>query len=117
MEPSQDSDRAVIASLAENGADLTKPAHIVHYLYFKSIAAAEAAATELKAAGYRIKRVGKAPVTSLWQRLFGPASFSCIAETNIAPSEENVSAASDFMNGLASKHGGEYDGWESSVER
>jgi regulator of RNase E activity RraB len=113
---SREGDREVLAAMASHGADLDKPAHTIHYLYFKSLEGAEAAAQELTAAGYENLRVHRAPSTSIWQRLVGPKEFSCIAETRAIPSEAAVFATTDRMNAIAAKHGGTYDGWEASIE-
>ncbi len=111
-----DGDRTVLTALAAHGSDLTKPAHIVHYLYFKSREAADAAAETLRVARFQNVRVQPAAPTSLWRRLFGPREFSCIAEMRAVPSEAHVFATTDRMNALAAHLGGEYDGWEASVE-
>lgn len=99
------------------GANLTKPAHTIHYLYFKSMDAAKSAAAELKDAGYKNLCVERAPTESLWKRWFGPHEYSCIAETHAVPSEAGVFATTDRMNALAEKFAGNYDGWEASVEK
>ncbi len=112
-----DGDRQVLAVLAAQGSDLSKPAHTIHYLYFKTLEAAGAAAQELRTAGYQIRRVDKAPPKSLWNRIFGPRQFSCIVETQAVPSESAVFATTDQMNALAARFGGQYDGWEASIER
>jgi regulator of RNase E activity RraB len=114
---SRDGDRQVLAALASHGSDLTKLAHTIHFLYFKSMDAAESAAGELQAAGYQNIRVHRAPTTSLWGRLFGPREYSCIAEMHAVPSEDNVFATTDRMNALAAKFSGDYDGWEVSIEK
>src|SRR5579884_2315147 len=72
-------DREVLQNLRNYGSDLSKPHHTVHYLYFKSIDAAQAAGAELREAGYTNLRVHRAPTKSLWNKLFGPKEFSCIA--------------------------------------
>ena len=100
-----------------HGANLSKPAHTIHYLYFKSKAAAESAAAELERDGYENIDVHRAPPTTLWQRIFGSPDFSCIAETHAVPEEQAVFLTSDRMNALAKKHNGIYDGWEASVEQ
>lgn len=110
-------DRQLLATLASHGADLAKPAHIIHFLYFKTIDAARAAASELQREGYQNLRVHRTPTASLWKRLFGPREYSCIAETQAVPSEAGVFSTTDRLNALAQKLGGEYDGWEASVER
>jgi hypothetical protein len=114
---SRDADRQVLAAMRSHGADLSKPAHTIHFLYFKTIDAANAAAAELRASGFEKLRVHRAPTKSLWKRLFGPREFSCIAEAHAVPAEPAVFATSDRMNALAQKLGGEYDGWEASIEK
>jgi hypothetical protein len=114
---SRDGDRQVLAALAAHGSDLTKPAHTIHYLYFKTIDAANTAADELRTAGYENIRVHPTPTKSIWKRLFGAREFSCIAETHAVPSESAVFATTDRMNALAAKLGGEYDGWEARIEK
>ena len=114
---SRDQDREVLAAMASHGADLSKPAHTIHFLYFKTIDAANAAADELRAEGFEKLRVHRAPTKSLWKRLFGPREFSCIAETHAVPAESAVFATTDRMNALAAQLGGEYDGWEASIEK
>src|SRR5262245_2888497 len=110
-------DQRLLAVMAEYGADLSKPAHTIHFLYFKSLGEAAAAGSELRTAGYENVRAKLAPATSIWKRLFGPKQFSCIAETHAVPSEAAVFATTDKMHRLAAKYHGEYDGWEASVEK
>jgi len=113
----REGDRSVLAALADAGSNLDKPAHTIHFLYFKSMDAAKSAAGHLQAAGYQNLRVRRAPTKSLWKRWFGPHEYSCVAETHAVPSEESVFATTDRMNALAEKFGGDYDGWEASVEK
>jgi hypothetical protein len=112
-----DGDRQVLAAMKAHGANLSTRAHTIHYLYFKSMDAANSAAAELRAAGYQNLDVHPAPVTSIWKRLFGPKEYSCIAETHAVPEESAVFATTDRMNALAAKYGGMYDGWETSIEK
>ena len=113
----RDGDRRVLAAMRSHGSDLSKPAHTIHYLYFKTIDAANTAAQELQTAGYEKLRVHRTPTKSIWKRIFGPREFSCIAETHAVPSEVAVFATTDRMNALAAKFDGEYDGWEASIEK
>jgi hypothetical protein len=112
-----DQDHAVLAALANAGSDLSKPAHTIHFLYFKSRASADAAAEELRQQGFSPVRTAVAPAPSLLKRLIGPRRYSCIAETRAVPAEAAVLATSRMMEALAERHGGKYDGWEASVER
>ena len=91
----REGDRRVLAALASAGSNLSKPAHTIHFLYFKSMDAAKSAAGELQAAGYKNLRVHRAPTKSLWKRVFGPHEYSCIAENHAVPSEKGVFAATE----------------------
>jgi hypothetical protein len=113
----RDQDRQVLATLAAHGSDLSKPAHTIHYLYFRSKNGADEAGRELQAAGYQNVRVERGAPKSLRERVFGSREFVCIAETRAVPSEANVFAATDRMNALAARLGGYYDGWVASIER
>jgi hypothetical protein len=115
--PNADGDRAVLAAMAAAGSNLSKPAHTLHYLYFKSPQSAEAAAAELRAQGFSPVATRRTPTKSIIKRVFGPHTYSCIAETRAVPEEAAVLATSQRMNDLAARLGGDYDGWEASVER
>ncbi len=113
----REGDMQVLEALKSAGSDLTKPAHTVHYLCFKSREDAQFAADELAAEGYVNICVDRAAApSSIWKRLFARPSYVCIAEKYMVPSEEEVFRTTDRMNSLAHKLGGEYDGWEASVE-
>lgn len=114
--PNRDGDLEVLRVLAASGSNLNKPAHIIHYLYFPLKKSARSAAAELVDMGYEVFRVHRSPTESMWQRLFGPRQYSCIVESHYVPSEDRVFAASDCMTAMAARFGGEYDGWEASVE-
>lgn len=113
----RESDLKVLAAMRSHGSDMSKSAHTIHYFYFKTIDSANAAANDLRAAGFENLRVHRAPTTSFWQKLFGPRVFSCIAETHAVPEQSAVFATTDRMNALAARLGGEYDGWEASIEK
>ena len=106
----------MLAAMASGGADMSKPAHITHFLYFPTMNGANSAAEQLRLTGFQNVRVDRCAPASLWQRFFGPKSFSCIGETRVIPSEAVVFAATDRMTMLAKKYGGDYDGWEASIE-
>ena len=114
---SREGDRRVLAALKSHGADLAKPAHTIHFLYFKTPESANSAAEELRAGGYQNVTVEVAPTKSVLKRLFSAKEFSCIAETHAVPTEAGVFATTDQMNALAERLGGNYDGWEASVEK
>ena len=113
----RDGDRRVLAAMAEAGADLSKPAQTIDYLYFSSIDAAMKAEEDLRAAGYENVRVERAPAASAIDRLVHRHRYSCIGEAHAVPEEAAVFATTERMNALAAKRGGEYDGWEASIEK
>ncbi len=106
----------VLEMMAADGADLSKPAHILFYLYFPDRKESKAAAAQLVAEGYKAESA-RAPTDFLWQRLFGPKSYSCIAETRMVPSNSNLNSAIDRMEIIAMRYNGEYDGWEANAEK
>lgn len=112
----ENTDRQVLDAMRQCGADLTKPAHTLHYLYFRSLEAAQVAADELRMKGYEVD-VRDSPGGSLMQQTSGESQFCCVAETRAVPAEADVFATTKYMNALAERHGGEYDGWEASVEK
>lgn len=116
MSDDHEGDRQVLEAMRQHGADLRKPAHTVHYLYFPSQGAADSAAVDIRAQGYEVQ-IDRAAEPSLWKRLFGRSKFVCIAENHAVPAEAAVFATSNTMNRIAAKHGGDYDGWEASIEK
>lgn len=105
-------DRQELQELADHGADLSETAHMVHILHFNDEKEARAAAHELFRAGFRHIEVHAEPPHSIIERFLGPRHFSCIAENEAVPSEAAVFATTDWMNDLARRHHGDYDGWQ-----
>jgi hypothetical protein len=108
-------DLQVLAVMLQHGADLTKPTHTVHYLYFKSTKAAESAAEPLRVEGCAPIRVDVAPGQPCLRRLFRGTRCACIAETHTIPSRENFAAVRARMERLAAEYRGDYDGWEAAI--
>lgn len=115
--PNPDGDRQVLAAMRQAGADLNKPAHTMHCLLFRSEDAAKRAAEELTSAGYERVEISPEAGGSLLSRVLGRRKFACIAETHAVPQESAVLATTVWMERLAEKFGGEYDGWQASIER
>ena len=91
--------------LAKAGGDLNKPTDVVNYLYLPDEPKAQQAAAELRAAGYAVE-VRPAATGNNW-----------LARANIdmVPSHENIALIRERFEALASRLGGEYDGWEAAV--
>ncbi|HKY76329.1 MAG TPA: ribonuclease E inhibitor RraB [Acidimicrobiia bacterium] len=101
-------DLAVLGSLMEAGADLAEPRHVLHYLYFKSREAADAAAAEGRHRGF--DAAVRAPLPE------DPDHWRLVAQRHdVVIDVATVRNHGDFFDGLAEHHAGEYDGWEASV--
>ncbi|MFC0682536.1 ribonuclease E inhibitor RraB [Lysobacter korlensis] len=98
-------DASVIENLRAAGSDLSKP-HDVDFFYFPGKAQAEAAAAELSAASYEVVAVESAPKSTLWQ---------IHAKRSMALQLEAMNATTRALEALASRYGGDYDGWGTAV--
>jgi hypothetical protein len=98
-------DALTLQTLQQNGADLSLPRHVLHYLYYPTREAADAAANALRAEGL-IVVVDRAAVGSTWLAR---------AETNAIVSVESCALDRARFTALARAGGGEYDGWEASA--
>lgn len=101
-----DADRLALRQLAGRGADLSKPRHVIHFLYFASERDACEAADAL---GESWKVEVEAPADGVEQ-------WCVKADGNRTLSPETVSAFRARFDELAAHHGGEYDGWEAAAK-
>jgi hypothetical protein len=100
-------DLAVLDQLVKNGADLTESRHVIYYSYALSEETAQAMRREADTRGYE---------ASVREALANfPGQWAMICETRGVTSPDFVREADDFFQGLADRHGAEYDGWEASV--
>jgi regulator of RNase E activity RraB len=97
-------DRLALQQALEAGLNPDEPQWFEHYLYFDRHREAKRAASELRQAGYRVDldRSG-----SQWRVL---------AQHQLLPNEEALEEAIEFLEGLAERYGGEYDGWGVAIE-
>jgi hypothetical protein len=101
-------DIALMGQMIQQGADLTQPRHALYYLYFGSASAAQAGATDGREAGYTCEVRDPLPEY--------PGQWSLVCERQDALLDlDGVRAADDLFQGIADKHGGEFDGWEAAV--
>jgi hypothetical protein len=98
-------DERTLQQLGGAGANLAKPTDVVNYLYLPAEQPAQAAALELRQAGFTVE-VRPAATGSDWLAL---------ARMDLVPSPENIELLRERFEGLAAKFGGEYDGWEAAV--
>jgi len=100
-------DLAVLGQLMKAGADLTKPRHVVFYSYASSEQVAQALKSDVEAGGYTAAVREPLPQQ--------PGQWAVVSETHAVTSPDFVREADDFFQGLADRHGADYDGWEASV--
>lgn len=95
-------DEGVLRQLRLAGADMTRETEIIHYLYFSTEDEARAAAGEI-GAGFELE-IGA--LGSQW---------ALVARHHQVPTLDNLEAAELVLIPAATRHGGEYDGWEAAV--
>ena len=100
-------DLAVLGSLVDSGADLTQSRHVVYYSYAPSEAVAQAMGREAEM-DYWTAEI-REPLPEF------PGKWAVVCEKHAVTSPDFVREADDFFQGLADRHGAEYDGWEASV--
>ncbi len=100
-------DLAVLDQLMKNGADLTESRHVIFYSYAPGEAVAQAMGDEAESNSFAATISEPLPDF--------PGQWSVRCETHAVLSPEFVRDADDFFQGLADRHGAEYDGWEASV--
>lgn len=101
-------DIVLLGQMVEQGADLTQPRHALYYLYFGEKDAAEAGATDGRAAGYTCEV--REPLPEY------PGQWSLVCERDDALLDiEGVKRADDLFQGIADRLQGDFDGWEAAV--
>ncbi len=99
-------DEAVLNLLHDSSADLSKNRPVNFYLYFRGEREAKSAADELTAAGFSVQ----------CQRSAGDKDWLCLASINVIPKIGPLTSIRRMLERLASKLGGNYDGWETELD-
>jgi hypothetical protein len=102
-----DGDRMILDQLRELGADLSRPRHVMQFLYFPSDAAARRAAATLGAGGYQVEV--RPPVE-------GFEEWVAVAETHVVVDAAWVDEMRPQLEAIALEGGGTYDGWEAAAD-
>lgn len=103
----QEADSLALRQLAGHGADFTKPRHIIHFVLFTDEASARAAAAAIEAGAWT------ATVEPPTERV---AEWSVKADGHRTVDPDTVAVFRSWFEGVASAHGGEYDGWEAAAK-
>jgi hypothetical protein len=100
-------DLAVLDQLMKNGADLKASRHVIYYSYAPSEEVAQAMGREAETKGFAVNV--REPLPDY------PPQWGVICEIHAVTSPDFVRDSDDFFQGLADRHGAEFDGWEASV--
>jgi len=103
----QETDQLVLRQLTARGADLTKPRHVIHYLYFADESDARGAADLIEQAE--------------WDTTVSPpdekiVDWSLQAEGYRVIGTATVEAFRAWFEQIAAEYEAEYDGWEASAK-
>lgn len=105
--PPEQLDQISLRQLRALGADLERPRHVLHFLYFDGERDAREAADAVRAAGYEATALPPDGRIEQW----------CVrAETTRVVNESTVQAFRAWFELVASDHAGEYDGWEAAAK-
>ena len=100
----EDADRLALRQLEGRGADLSRPRHVVHFLYFADETDARAAADT----------IGEAWAASVEPPTEAIAHWCVKADGTRTLGPDTVAAFRAWFESVASEHRGEYDGWEAA---
>lgn len=103
---SESPDAQVIEQLRIAGSDLSQPHDIDFFFYFPSRAQANAAVSDLVRLGYSIAESAVSSREGEWH---------VHATRRMVPALGSMSESTRLLEELSAKHGGEYDGWGTSV--
>ncbi len=102
----EEADRLALRQLAGRGADLSRPRHVIHFLYFDREQDANAA----------IEAIGDAWTTELEPPTESVGQWCVKADGNRTIGPETIAALRSWFERHAAEHNGEYDGWEAAAK-
>jgi Regulator of ribonuclease activity B len=100
-------DQHVVKQLRGLGADLTRPRHVRHFLYFEQEGFARVAAEQIERADYTTTVTAPSDTVSVW---------TVCAEGYRVIGEDTVSGFRAWFEQIAAELEGEYDGWEPATK-
>jgi hypothetical protein len=103
----EEADKLALRQLSGRGADLAKPRHVIHFLYFVNEEDARAAAQAIGEASWTTKVEPPTETMVEW----------CVrADGDRTVGPETVAALRSWFEGVAAEYEGEYDGWEAAAK-
>jgi hypothetical protein len=100
-------DQLVVRQLRGLGADLSKPRHVRHFLYFEHERDARAAADEIGDADYDVSVTAPGGDEPKW---------AVVGQGYRVIGADTVAGFRAFFEQVAERHHGEYDGWEPAAK-
>jgi hypothetical protein len=100
-------DQYVVKQLRSLGADLSRPRHVRHFLYFREEGFARRAAEQIERADYTASVTAPSENVPVW---------TVCAEGYRVIGEETVAGFRAWFEHLAEEYSGEYDGWEPATK-
>ncbi|MCX6752479.1 MAG: ribonuclease E inhibitor RraB [Candidatus Nomurabacteria bacterium] len=104
----QDKDQAVLNQLIKYGSNLSKLHSIDFFLYFSNKEAAERGKVMIQ------ERFANSSVSVSDSQ---KQKFLCLVNISMVPNLETIQNASTQFEAITASLGGEYDGWETAIER
>ncbi len=98
-------DGAAVEAIAASGVDLAKPVLLRHVLLVRDPAQAEALAAAVRGDGYDVR----------FDTADGGVTWIVLATETALLSAVHVARARARFTSLASRHAGEYEGWEAAA--
>jgi len=108
-DPEYDYNEKVVSQLVKAGDNLSAPRKVSHWIYFHSENERKTFIEFIQTKGYNIDN------TNYVKQDKFPYSVT-ISKTNMATVEAMIPITKE-LKAIAKKYGGDYDGWESSVEK
>lgn len=99
-------DQQVIDQLVAHGADLSKPTHVIHFLYLPNEQAAQACSREFARAGFGVRSLEPDRDMPAW---------ALHVDHEMLVSIDSIADVRERLEGAADRFEGDYDGWEAAV--
>jgi regulator of ribonuclease activity B len=103
----READALALRHLTARGADLVKPRHVVHFLYFDDEHAARLAEQDAAEAGWETELEPPTETIAVW---------TVRAHDTRVVNSTTVEAFRSRFERLADRYSGEYDGWEAAAK-
>lgn len=105
-----EANRAVLEGLIESGTRKAKRKEILNFFYFNNKVDCLAAADELQDIGFDNEEIAETEYC-------GEKNWLLTCWIVIPLTEDSANRLTDFLDSLAQKYGGIYDGWEIKLDK